>query len=111
MKQVCASFEDFTYKEILKLKNDLAISQTSKVVTYMVTAYLQGLAPLQKENKELKEQLGFLRSEFDKIHTGLQEIKEPLKLLTAGSATAEPQPQVGSRSFVDKLLRRNKSPL
>ena len=107
MKQICASFEDYIYKEIVKTKNELAITQISKAVNYIVTAYLQELEPLQRENAQLKEDLGFLRSEFDRIH---REIQEPLKLLTASTEKRnEVTPTQQSRSLLDKILRRNKA--
>jgi hypothetical protein len=114
MKQICASFDDYVYDAILRKASELD-TQKSKAVNHMINAYLQELEPLQQENARLKEEQGFLRSEFDKI---VREIAEPLKLLTepAGAETKTrdevtpvPQPQPQPRTFLDKLLGRSKA--
>lgn len=81
--------------------------QKSKAVTFVVESYFTDTVRLEDGNKRLNEQLGFLRSEFDKIH---REIQQPLKLLAACTENSDkvaPTPQ--QRTFLDKLLRRNKS--
>lgn len=112
MKQICASFDDYVYDAIIRKASELD-TQKSKAVNYMINAYLQELEPLQQENARLKEELELLRTEFDRI---VREIAQPLKLLTESTGaetetrdevTATPQPQL--RTFLDKLLRRNKA--
>jgi hypothetical protein len=73
----------------------------------MVESYFTDVVRLQEENQRLKEELGFLMNEFDRIH---KEIQEPLKLLAAGpveAAASHPEPQ--PRTFLDRLLGRNKT--
>lgn len=83
MPQICSSFDDRFYTLIVKKANELDV-QKSKAVTFMAESYFVDTVRLQEENQQLKEQLGFLRSEFDRIH---REIQEPLKLLAAGPAS------------------------
>lgn len=59
MPQICSSFDDCFHKLIVEKAEELDV-QKSKAVTFMVESYFTDTVRLQDENKQLKEQLGFL---------------------------------------------------